>query len=207
MHAHFRTAALALCCAATLPFAIAQTTTQTTPATTSVIDPATSLDGVLTSLERDIVALAEAMPADKYTYAPANTDFAGSLKPDYTGVRTFGQAIAHIAQGNYGYGAMFSGTKPPVDMATIGKGIDKATAVASLKASFAFLHQGISTLTPANAFEHAGRGPNDTRVSVLAAGMAHNHDHYGQLIEYLRMNGITPPASNGKPSANPPASK
>lgn len=201
-------AALALCCAATVPFSAVKIPAQTSaPATTTasatVIDPAKSLDVTLSAIEKDIVSLAEAMPADKYTFAPTNADFAPTLKPDYTGVRTFGQEVAHIAQGNYGYGASASGTKPPVDMQTLGKGVDKDTAVASLKASFAFLHQGIATLTPANAFEHASRGPNDTRVSTFAAGMAHSRDHYGQLIEYLRMNGITPPASQGRPPANP----
>ena len=84
----------------------------------------------------------------------------------------------------------------------IGKGVDKETAVASLKASFAFLHQAVATITAANAFDHAGRGPMDSRASLFAATLAHNRDHYGQLVEYLRMNGMVPPASQGKPAAS-----
>ena len=168
-----------------------------------LIDPSKSMDVVLSGAERDIVALAEAMPAERYDFAPKNSDFAATLKPDYTGVRTFGQEIAHIAAGNYLYVALATGAKPTVDPMAISKGADKATAVASLKASFAAMHQAVATLTPANAFQHAGRGPNDTRLSVLAGGLAHQRDHYGQLVEYARMNGITPPASAGRPPANP----
>ncbi len=172
-------------------------------AAVTMVDPAKSMDGVLAAVEKDIVALAEAMPADKYTFAPKNSDFTSDLKPDYTGVRTFGQEIAHIAAGNYIYIAMATGTKPAMDLATVSKGVDKDTAVASLKASFAAMHAAIATLTVANAFEHQGRGPNDSRIGVFAGGLAHQRDHYGQLVEYARMNGITPPASVGRPPANP----
>ncbi len=167
------------------------------------VDPAKSMDTVLSAVEKDIVALAEAMPADRYDFAPKNSDFVGTLKPDYAGVRTFGQEIAHIAAGNYVYIAMATSTKPTVDPMSVSKGTDKEAALASLKASFAAMHQAVGALTTANAFEHAGRGPNDTRMSVIAGGLAHQRDHYGQLVEYARMNGITPPASAGRPPANP----
>ncbi len=220
-----RAAVSALCCVAPLVFVHAQTNVLPSatnpgdakqipsasasgsgmplPAPGTSIDPAKSMDGVLSAIEKDIVALAEAMPTDKYDFAPKNSDFAGTLKPDYTGVRTFGQEIAHIAAGNYIFIAMATSSKPAMDLATVSKGVDKVTALASLKASFAAMHAAISTLTPANAFERAGRGPNDTRISVIAGGLAHQRDHYGQLVEYARMNGITPPASMGRPPANP----
>lgn len=223
MTVFFRGAAMALCCVA--PVALAQTNSIPTatnpgdarqipspnssgrampiPSPGAVIDPATSMEGVLSAAEKDIVALAEAMPADKYTFAPKNSDFTGALRPDYNGVRTFGQEVAHIAMGNYLYAAFSMNGKPSVDPMAVNKGADKATAVAALKASFAAMHAAVAALTPANAFEHAGRGPNDTRVSTLAGGLAHQRDHYGQLVEYARMNGITPPASQGKPPANP----
>ena len=75
--------------------------------------------------------------------------------------------------------------------------------MAALKASFAAFHQAVGMLTAENAFKKAGRGPSDTMISVLAGGMAHDRDHYGQLVEYARMNGVVPPASVGKPPANP----
>ncbi len=174
-----------------------------TATTGATIDPAKSMDAVLTGIEKDVVALADAMPAEKYTFAPKNSDFAGGLTPKYDGVRTFGQEVAHLAAGNYVYLAMASNSKPAVDLKTVSEGVDKATAMASLKASFAALHQAVATLTPANAFQKAGRGPDDSMISVLAGGMAHERDHYGQLVEYARMNGVVPPASVGKAPANP----
>ncbi len=59
----------------------------------AMVDPAKSMDAVLTGIEKDVVALAEAMPADKYSFQPKNSDFAGGLTPNYDGVRTFGQEI------------------------------------------------------------------------------------------------------------------
>ena len=88
-------------------------------------------------------------------------------------------------------------------MQAISKATDKEAALANLKSSFAFLHQAVATITKDNAFTHAGRGADDSRISLYAAVLAHNRDHYGQLVEYLRMNGITPPASQGRPPANP----
>lgn len=181
----------------------AATTGTDTAATGAMVDPAKSMDAVLSSVEKDVVALAEAMPADKYTFTPKNSDFTGGLTPKYDGVRTFGQEIAHLAAGNYVYLAMASNSKPAVDLKTVSEGVDKPTAMASLKASFAAFHQAVGMLTPENAFQKAGRGPNDSLISMLAGGMAHERDHYGQLVEYARMNGIVPPASMGKPPANP----
>lgn len=197
-----RLSALALCCIAPLSFAMAQAP-QTAAGAPTMVDPAKSMDGVLSAVEKDIVALAEAMPADKYSFAPKNSDFTGGLTPNYAGVRTFGQEIAHIAAGNYLYIGFATGIKPTVDFDVVSKGVDKETALASLKASFAAMHRMVATLTVANAFEHEGRGPNDSRIGVIAGGLAHERDHYGQLVEYARMNGITPPASAGRPPANP----
>lgn len=158
------------------------------------VDPAKSMDHVVSALEGEIVPLAEAMPADKYNFAPTAADFK-TLKPEYTGVSTFGQMVAHMAAANYSYGSAFSGLKPNVDVKTVTAQTDKEHAVAALKQSFAFLHQAAGSLTAANAFEHVGRNPDDSRISIATQTLAHDNDHYGQLVEYLRMNGMVPPAS------------
>ena len=85
------------------------------------------------------------------------------------------------------------GTKPDVDVKAIGSMKSKDDLVKALAASFAFAHQQIATLTAANAF--ASVHDDQTRASMVAFGIAHGFDHYGQLAEYLRMNGIIPPAS------------
>jgi hypothetical protein len=69
----------------------------------------------------------------------------------------------------------------------------KDAAVAALQASFVFSHKAFGTLTAQNAFESV-KG-TDTRASLAGGLVAHAFDHYGQLVEYLRMNGIVPPAS------------
>ncbi len=97
--------------------------------------------------------------------------------------------------GNYYYGSAASGLKPPAEMESLAKITDKDAAVKALKDSFAFLHKAAATITASNAFEHVGRSPESTRAVLLAGAIAHSRDHYGQLVVYLRMNGIVPPAS------------
>jgi uncharacterized damage-inducible protein DinB len=72
----------------------------------------------------------------------------------------------------------------------------KDDAVAVLAKSFAFGHRAIATITPANAFLTIKAVDGmQTRVSLAAFAVAHGYDHYGQMVEYLRMNGIVPPGS------------
>jgi uncharacterized damage-inducible protein DinB len=164
----------------------------------TMIDPAKSFDAALSSLEDQMMGVAKAMPAEKYSFAPSAAIFVPAQKPDYLspnnkGVRSFGAMVAHVAQANYFYGGLLSGQKPDVDVKAIGSLTDKDQIVAALAASFAFVHKAIGTLTAQNAFESV-RGVQ-TRASTTAGVIAHGFDHYGQLAEYLRMNGIVPPAS------------
>ena len=112
-----------------------------------------------------------------------------------TGVRTFAQQITHIASAQYFFFGGF-GIKPSVDPKAIGKLTNKDEVVKALKDSFVFAHQAIETMTAQNAFEQIKEvdGAN-TRATIAAVGLAHTNDHYGQIVEYLRMNGIIPPAS------------
>ncbi|WP_238398741.1 DinB family protein [Edaphobacter sp. 12200R-103] len=174
-----------------------------TPKTESVatVEPSKSFDAALSALEAQFMGLAKAMPADKYSFAPSAAIFAPSQKTDYLspdnkGVRNFGQMVAHVAQANYFYGGMLSGLKPDVNVKAIGSLTDKDQIIAALEKSFAFTHQAIGTLTAENAFQ--GVRGDQTRASLAAGVIAHGFDHYGQLAEYLRMNGIIPPASAKK---------
>ncbi|MGB8535692.1 MAG: hypothetical protein WCD57_04715 [Acidobacteriaceae bacterium] len=89
--------------------------------------------------------------------------------------------------------------KPEIDPTTLAKLSSKDEIVAALEASFAFGHKAIGTLTAANAFESIG-GPF-TRSTEAAFIVVRASDEYGQMVEYLRMNGMTPPASG---AAAPP---
>lgn len=159
----------------------------------TIIEPAKSFDEMLTGFEGEMMGVAKAMPAEKYNFAPSAATFASSQKTEYTGVRTFGAMVIHIAQANYFYGGAVGKMKPDIDVKALSDLKDKDKIVAALEQSFVFTHKSIATLTAANAFESV-RG-DATRASLAGGVVAHGFDHYGQLVEYLRMNGIVPPAS------------
>jgi hypothetical protein len=151
----------------------------------------------LTNVENQIMSLAKAMPADKYSFAPSQAIFVPSQKTDYTGVRTFGQLLIHVAQANYGFGATISSTaKPTIDPKTLATLTSKDEIIAALAASFEFEHAVFNSLTPETAFVANQRG--QTPLSQAAGEVGHVGDEYGQLVEYARMNGVVPPASMPK---------
>jgi uncharacterized damage-inducible protein DinB len=185
---------LAMACCLTLAKAQTGTTTPKIAAGT-VIEPAKAFDAMLSGFEAEMMPLAKAMPAEKYDFAPSAAIFAAGQATEYKDVRTFGAMVQHIAAANYFYASGLSGLKPDADVKSLadGKLKGKDEIVAALAASFAFTHKAIATLTAQNAFESV-RGMQ-TKASVAGGVVAHGFDHYGQLVEYLRMNGIVPPAS------------
>jgi len=199
------TVALAACYSSVTATLHAQTPV---PAAIAKIDPAKSLDAAVSGLEKQLVPLAEAMPAEKYSFAPSSDLFKPGVAVDYKGVRTFGQELAHIIQANDFFFLGVKGIAKPdaettAKLAAIGKLTEKEDLIKALKESFASAHEAVATLTPENAWEHAGRGATDTRAEEVTHALGHSYDIYGQLVEYLRMNGIVPPASEGRPLANP----
>jgi hypothetical protein len=122
---------------------------------------------------------------------------------DYKGVRTFGEQLKHVAASNYLLWSPITGEKPPGNV-NDGKGPDnmktKADIIKYLKDSFAFGHKAVATLNDSNLVQPVSRPnrPPTTRLFLATFAPAHCFDHYGQIVEYLRMNGIVPPASRGK---------
>ncbi|GAC1359126.1 MAG: hypothetical protein NVSMB3_06530 [Acidobacteriaceae bacterium] len=159
----------------------------------TVVAPSKSFDANLSGFEKEMVGLAKAMPPEKYDFAPTAAIFKEGQGSEYTGVSHFGAMVAHVASANYFYGSSLSGLKPDVDVKALSSLKDKDQIVAALEASFVFAHKAFATLTPQNAFE--GVRDTQTRASLAAGLIAHGFDHYGQLVEYVRMNGIVPPAS------------
>jgi uncharacterized damage-inducible protein DinB len=135
--------------------------------------------------QKKIVSLAEAVPADKYTWRPAE------------GVRSISEVFMHIAGANYMIPAGM-GVAPPAgltpDMEK--KVTDKAKVVEQLKQSFEHLRKAIADTTdlakPAKLF---GRESTNGAVQILI--VTHLHEHLGQSIAYARMNKVTPPWSTG----------
>src|SRR5215472_5028429 len=158
-------------------------------------DPATAIDGLISMMESEVVGAAKAMPADKYSFAPTQGIFAANRTTQFDTVRTFVAQVTHLAQANYFFFG-WNGIKPDRDLKAIGSITTKDDALAALEASFVYAHKAIATITTENAF--IAVKPIDgfsTRVTIAAFAAAHGYDHYGQMVEYLRMNGMVPPAS------------
>jgi len=162
----------------------------------TVLDPAKSMDFAVTQLETLLTNAAKAMPADKYSFAPSAAIFVPGQAVKYDGVRTYAQLLTHTIQANYRYFSFVGGIKPEVDVAAIGKLTAKDDILAALAATFVFAHKAVANVTPANAFESV-RGLQ-TRATAFAGAIAHGEDEYGQMVEYLRMNAIIPPASQAR---------
>jgi uncharacterized damage-inducible protein DinB len=167
------------------------------PAVGSIATPAAAFDSQLSLIEEEMMGAVKAMPAEKYGFAPSAAIFVPGQGTEFATVRTFAQQATHVAEANYFFYSIVSGLKPDVDVKGVEKLTKKEDVVAALGGSFAFAHKAIATLTAANAFEVV-KSPEpgfQTRATLAAFGIAHGFDHYGQLVEYLRMNGIVPPAS------------
>ncbi len=164
-----------------------------------------TLDFQLTIVEREFEGAADAMPADKYDFAPANGDFKG--------VRTFAQEVKHVAAADDRFFGAILG-RPPAKAPNYFEqenGPDsiktKAQIMQYLRDSFAEGHKAIASITNENAFEPLSNSPTPflrTRAAIAIFACVHANDHYGQMVEYLRDNGIVPPASRNRPLANPP---
>jgi hypothetical protein len=163
----------------------------------AAVDPAKSFDAALLRVEGLWMGVAQAMPADRYDFAPSATIFVPGQKVQYDGVRTFAQIVTHTIQANYQYFSMVGGIKPDVDIKAIGDLKSKDDIVKALAATFAFAHKAVANVTAANVFGSV-RGVQ-TPATIFAGAVGHAEDEYGQAVEYLRMNGIVPPASEGRP--------
>jgi uncharacterized damage-inducible protein DinB len=169
---------------------------------------ASMMEAQLGMVEPQFVAAAEAMPDDKYSFAPAGADFSG--------VRTFALEVRHVATADYIIYSAILGQDPPVGVTVAGAGNGpenlqtKEQIVQYLKDSFTLGHKAMAALNNGNALAPLDKLPIaspslNTRLALAIFSLSHASDHYGQMVEYLRMNGIVPPASVGQPPANPAA--
>ncbi len=169
----------------------AQQSQQPAPTVASVVDRDIS------ALEKQVVDAAEAMPEEKFNFSPENLNIPGS---DYKGVRSFAVQVKHIATSNYFIWSPLTGEKLPEGLKD-GNGPanvrTKAEIITFLKDSFALGHRSAATLTAENILQSPPNSKS-TRLRLAEFGVAHACDHYGQMVEYLRMNGIVPPASLAK---------
>jgi hypothetical protein len=145
-------------------------------------------------IENVIVSAADAMPADKYGFAPADGEFKG--------VRTFGQMVKHLSATNYILAAAALGEEPPADAGDeLGPEAVRTEdeILKYLKGSFAYLEKAIEAIgqksTPVQSWPISRRKNTEATHLALLESLVRAFDHYGQIVEYLRMNGVVPRAS------------
>jgi hypothetical protein len=155
---------------------------------------ASAVDREISNVEKQVEEAAEAMPEEKFNFSPESLHIPGA---NYQGVRTFALQVKHVAASNYAIWSPLTGDRFPKDFLG-GDGPErlktKAEIIQFLKDSFALGHKAAATLTGTNALDNA-ENSKSIRLHLAEFGVAHAFDHYGQMVEYLRMNGIVPPAS------------
>jgi uncharacterized damage-inducible protein DinB len=150
---------------------------------------AESVSGTLQFAEGNFLGVAEAMPDNKYSFVPTAGKF--------DGVRSFAEQVKHVACAQFAFFNEFEGKTPPDDCENGGHDTAKTKPelIKYLKDSFDYSNRVLAKLTAQNALDRVeGRyaGPN-TKLGIAVVALWHIADHYGQIVEYLRMNGIVPP--------------
>src|SRR5207253_10161120 len=154
-----------------------------------------AVQSLLRVVEREILSAVDAMPADKFGFAPSDGEFKS--------VRTFGQMVKHFSATNHILAAAALGEEPPADAGDeLGPENvrTKADILTYLKGSFVHLDKAVQAIGQTNIPVNASpisplkRG-EVTRLALITETLLHAYDHYGQMVEYLRMNGVVPPAS------------
>lgn len=154
-----------------------------------------ALQSLMKIVEKEIISTVDAMPADKFGFAPTDGEFKG--------VRTFGQMVKHFSATDHILAAAALGEEPPADAGDeLGpeSARTKAEILAYLRGSFVHLGKAVQAIGQTNVPVNASpisplkRG-EVTRLALMTESLLHAYDHYGQMVEYLRMNGVVPPAS------------
>lgn len=160
------------------------------------IPPAAALDVMLSQFETELIRVAEAMPAEKYSFRPTAGAFSVGSPAKFASVRSFAEELTHIVGTNYYLYSRVSGEATPIEAKQVRDLETKGEILPALKQSFAYAHKQIAMVTPQRAFIGIeGVDGMHTPATLAAFGVAHGYDHYGQLVEYLRMNGVVPPGS------------
>ena len=184
--------------AATIVLGTSAASAQTPPAASGpppAITFAAFLKTQNNAIKRNLIASAEKMPEQNYGFKPT---------PE---VRSFGELIGHVIDANYGFCSRVKGEASPAADKSFEKVTAKADLVKGIKEAVAYCDPVYDALTDANVVEMIKvPGPNNTqreiaRANQLTFNLAHNNEHYGNIVTYLRLKGLVPPSSE------PPASR
>jgi uncharacterized damage-inducible protein DinB len=137
--------------------------------------------------KRNMLGSVKVMPEGKYSFKPAET------------VRTYGQILAHVACANNEFCAPARGEKPPFTEDHFEKTATTPAAIAkAVQDSVTYCDAAYTALTDASAAEIITgpfNGGKQARAAGLISNISHNNEHYGNLVTYLRINGLVPPSS------------
>jgi len=150
-------------------------------------DPlSTGTKGLYNLVKGNLVKAAEKMPEENYSFKPT---------PE---VRSYGQLVGHVADAQYLFCSAVLGEKNPAPGIEKSK-TSKADLVQALKDGFAYCDKAYDGMTDAHAGEMVKFfGREMAKVPVLALNNAHNNEHYGNIVTYLRIKGLVPPSSEGR---------
>jgi uncharacterized damage-inducible protein DinB len=141
---------------------------------------------VYSLIKNNLIRAAEKMPEENYSFKPT---------PE---VRNFGQLLAHVAESQFPYCYSVTGEKNPLPRIENVK-TSKADLVAALKEAFSYCDKAFASLTDAKAVETVNFfGRQQPRLTVLTFGTAHDDEHYGNVVTYMRLKGLVPPSSEGR---------
>jgi uncharacterized damage-inducible protein DinB len=162
-------------------------------AQTGAVNPAGPVNPLVSSSKvfymnarQDILRSADKMPEAKYAFKPTDS------------VRTYGQVLAHVADGQYEFCGAAAGNHDEKGIEQTAK--TKADIVAALKSAFAYCDAIYAGMTDAKAAEMipAFGGAKITRLSMLDFNVSHTMEHYGNLVTYMRIQGMVPPSSESQ---------
>jgi uncharacterized damage-inducible protein DinB len=146
------------------------------------------------SVKQNVVEAAEKMPEANYSFKPT---------PE---VRSFGEVVGHIAQGNYIYCTRVTGEAPP--KTEFEKLATKAELVKALKESVAACDAVITPITDDALTQKVKAGNNEMAKGIFVAGViAHANEHYGNQVTYLRLKGLVPPSTERAMAPKKPSSQ
>jgi len=152
---------------------------------------AESVGAILSYAEDQFLSVAEAMPAEKYSYIPS------APGGKFDGVRSFAEQVKHVACANFAFFNEIEGKTPPEGCEKGGPAPAKSKPelLKYLRDSFDYGKKVLATINEKNAMDRVeGRyGGPDTKLGTAVVAVWHVADHYGQIVYYLRLNGIVPP--------------
>jgi uncharacterized damage-inducible protein DinB len=157
-------------------------------------NPLTAFTKRVYGFQKDIlIRSAEKMPEENYSFKPADS------------VRSYGQMIGHVADGQYEFCSVALGEKDPEPKIEQTK-TSKADLIAALKTAFAYCDKAYDGMTDASGSQMVKLFGNDTpKLGALNFNNVHNWEHYGNLVTYMRIKNIVPPSSER--TTPPPAQK